>query len=277
MHLLGDVPHEGDQLTGDGNDDVSIFSSCGQFTIARTESDLGLPGDVTDPDWNMFLPKLDFSTDLCLVSIGPRGLDQIASCMAVAAFGNGSQPGALTGGVLRRYETEETHQLTWIIEAGQIAEFRDNGYGIDEADSTHGLKRIDDWREVPAFNLLFEHELKAFDPMGAFGNGIDVLLEDDLLRGRGHDPIGKPAQMGFSPVGSALIANAVPQQKRLESLPGGLLIEHGILSGAGQIAYCLIIDIGYVDRREIPGAIELRQAHGIAAVGFDSITWFFRY
>ena len=161
------------------------------------------------------------------------------------------------------------------IETGQIPDLGEERNGVDEAHTPHGLQRPDHRKEIPALDLFPEHLLQLLDPLGALGDGIDVILEDDLLGRSRHDHLGEPTQRGFVPVGLALVTDAMAKQKGLEALAGGLLVEHGILTSAREITNGVMVDIGHVDRCQVTGPVELGQAHGIATVGFDPITGLF--
>ena len=78
--------------------------------------------------WN-----LDFLIHLGRVAILPGGLDAIAPGMAIAAFGDRPQLDVLAGRVLGREQSEETHQLTGRIDAGQISDLGKKGAGIEKA------------------------------------------------------------------------------------------------------------------------------------------------
>ncbi len=44
---MGDVPHEGHQLTGNGNyDNIFVFAARDKFPITGAQSHLSLPGDL---------------------------------------------------------------------------------------------------------------------------------------------------------------------------------------------------------------------------------------
>ena len=92
-----------------------------------------------------------------------------------------------------------------VLETAQVAEFGHEGDGHRELDATHGLEGLDDGGQTPALDLLSEFGLQALESFLMFRHGPDVLLEDDLLGGRGTDHFRQPAQMGWPPGGAALI------------------------------------------------------------------------
>jgi hypothetical protein len=101
MRVMGDVPHKRHQFTRNGyNDYVFVFSASGQLAVTGTQAYLRFPGDLAGFDRQVLLSDLDFTTHLGRVAIGPSRLDQIASGMAVAAFGDRTQPGVLSERVL---------------------------------------------------------------------------------------------------------------------------------------------------------------------------------
>jgi len=83
-HLLGNGPHESDQLPGNGyGDDVGVFASGHQSSVTFAESDLGFPADILDTFGLFLKSELQVSTDLGRVAIGPGAFDEDASGMGV--------------------------------------------------------------------------------------------------------------------------------------------------------------------------------------------------
>jgi len=90
-HLLGDGPHEGGELAGDGrDDDVGMLASGGEATEAFAETDLSLPSDVLDGRGETLEALADVRGDFGGIAVGPGAFDERATGMAIARFGDGS-------------------------------------------------------------------------------------------------------------------------------------------------------------------------------------------
>jgi hypothetical protein len=55
------------------------------------------------------------------------------------------------------------------------------------------LKRLDNGIDAPGLDVVVEFGLETLDPVLLFRNGADILLEDNLLSGRGTDHFRQPA------------------------------------------------------------------------------------
>jgi hypothetical protein len=64
--------------------------------------------------------------------------------MGVAGFGDGTLPASLTTGMLRGDEPQELHELSRVIEAGQVAQFRHHDDRYDELYAAQGLEGVHD-------------------------------------------------------------------------------------------------------------------------------------
>ena len=79
-----------------------------------------------------------------------------------------------------------------------------------------------------------------------------------------------------APVRPADVTDVVAQQQRLQPEPGGVEIVQRVLAGAREIADGLVRHVGDVDSREIAGASQAGERHGVALVGLHSIARFAR-
>lgn len=92
LEFSSDSPHEGDELACDsGDDDVVMFSSGREVTVAFAESHLSFPGDVLDGCGEMFLSLLDQERDTSGETVGPGGFDESSACVGVAGFGDAAE------------------------------------------------------------------------------------------------------------------------------------------------------------------------------------------
>jgi hypothetical protein len=121
-----------------------------------------------------------------------------------------------------------------------------------------------------------EFLFQALEALAVFGDRADVFLEDHWLSGGGTDDDREPSEVGRPPGGPAFIADILAQQEGLQVVLGGLEISNRILAGAGQVADSLVLDLGDIDWREIPGAHQPGELHRVASVRLDAVTWFLR-
>jgi hypothetical protein len=270
--LFGDGPDKGGQFAGDGDGDlVLVFALVHQGAVAFAESDLRLPADVLKGLAEFFEAQLQMPADLGRIAVGPGALDQDLAGVGVAGFGDAALTALPAAGVLGGGEAEIAHELSWIIETGQVAEFGDERDGGEELYASEGLDGLDHGEQAPVAGVVLEFGLQALHPLVLFGNATQILLEDDLLRGGVADDFAEPAQMGGSPVGLALVADILAQQKGLQAELGGLEILEGVFAGAGEIADRLVGEIRDVDGGEVAAAHEAGERDGIAAVGLDAV------
>jgi hypothetical protein len=125
--------------------------------------------------------------------------------------------------------------------------------------------------------LLGEHGREAPHSFHELGDGAEVFLENDLLGRGGTDDLGEVAKVGLIPVGLSGVVKAEAQEEGLEAELGGLEVLEGILASAGQVADGFILHGGDIDGGEIAGAQEPSELDGIAAIGLDAVSGFFRY
>src|SRR4051812_2905778 len=121
-HVSADIPDKACELAGDRHADFVLIelASHGKASPAFGQSQLGLPGDVTDDLRLVFLAHLQDSADLCFEAIVPGRLDQDAPRMFVTAFGNAALAAARAAGVLRRDESEIGHHRSGMLEAREF-------------------------------------------------------------------------------------------------------------------------------------------------------------
>jgi hypothetical protein len=96
-------------------------------------------------------------------------------------------------------------------------------------------------------------------PCRLCGDGLDVFLEDPLLRRGGTVHRTKPAAGGWTPIGLPWRAQSVPPQEGFAPSLGGLQSPEGIVSRPPHGAYGFGVDRRHVHGREVPGAHEPSQ------------------
>ena len=116
------------------------------------------------------------------MAIGPGCFDQRAARVAVTRLGDRALAPVLTGGVLAGHQAQVAHELARRAKAGEISEFGDERHGMHELDAAHRLQRRHHRGETPGDNLGLDRPGESLDAAGGRRDGIDVLLEHDLLR-----------------------------------------------------------------------------------------------
>jgi hypothetical protein len=144
-YLVGNRPHEPHQLTGNGHDDlVGMFPVCQQASIAFAQSYLGFPADVLNRFGLLFQSELEMLADFGGIAVSPGTFHGGATRMRVAGFGDRTLPASRPRGIVRGDQPQEFHELSRIVEARQVAEFRYCGDGHRTLDTTQGLEGLDD-------------------------------------------------------------------------------------------------------------------------------------
>jgi hypothetical protein len=144
-------------------------------------------------------------------------------------------------------------------------------------DAPQRLKSRDERIEAPRGELVGKHGGDAFQSLDDLRDGAERFLENDLLGRSGTDHLGEVAQVGLVPGGLSGVVKAEAQEEGLEAELGGLEVLEGILASAGQVADGFILYGGDIDGGEIAGAQKPSELDGVAAVGLDAVSGFFRY
>ena len=111
--LLGrDRPDEAGEFAGAGDDDLLLwFAAAGHPLPALVEALLAAPGAFDHGRVVAALATGELVADLRVSPCVPGRLDQQPPDVAVADLGDRPLPALLAGGVFRRYETDESHEL----------------------------------------------------------------------------------------------------------------------------------------------------------------------
>lgn len=182
-----------------------------QSSIALAQPDLGFPTDVLEGFRWCFESELQMPAALRGLAIRPSAFDQGASRMGIAGFGDGALSASLPRGILRRNQAQELHELSGVIEAGEVAQFRHRGHRHGALHAAQRLKRLDDRVQSPGFALVVACLFKTVEPCGVFVDCPDLFLENDLLCRGGTDDFGEPPEMGWAPRSPARIPNVVSE------------------------------------------------------------------
>src|ERR1700688_2283321 len=97
-------------------------------------------------------------------------------------------------------------------------------------------------------------------------DGMNVVLEHDLLRRMIEAYCRQPSSIGEGPGPGTMVNPLVAQKKALQMLPG--LGQHTDCRRprSDQIAHRFVASVGDPDRRQLSSTVQLRQHQGIAAI-----------
>jgi hypothetical protein len=85
----------------------------------------------------------------------------------------------------------------------------------------------------------------------------------------GQTPLAEPPQGRGAPGGSARRADILPQQERFEPKFGRCEIADGIFPGTAQVTHGVVLNLGDVDRGQVPRAHQAGELDRITTGGFD--------
>jgi hypothetical protein len=102
-------------------------------------------------------------------------------------------------------------------------------------------------------------------------DGVNVILQHDLLRWMGKAHRRQPATVSQGPRTNPWVDLTMAQQKALHML--ACLGEHSACrrSGAHQIAHGFMGSVGDPDRRQLAGTVRFGQHQRIAAIGLHPV------
>src|SRR3990172_1109072 len=147
------------------------------------------------------------------MAVGPGAFDEDAAGVRVAGLGDGAEAAGGAGCVHAGDETDEGGKLPGGGEAGDVAGLGDGGDGDGVLHPPQGLEGFDERRQPPGGGVLPELGCESLEPGGDLGDGVEVLLEDDLLGGSGTDDPGDGEQACLVPVGPSLVSQTQPEQE----------------------------------------------------------------
>src|SRR5262245_50124943 len=149
------------------------------------------------------------ATDYSRIAVRPGAFHQRPSGMGVTSLGDRTLAASLTGGIFRGDQTQEFHQFSRIVEAGEVTNLNDCRDGHDKLHATQGLEGLDHWVKAPGLNLLLKFLVQTLETFGVFGHRTDIFLKDDLLSRCVTDYFTQPPQVGWAPRGPAHITHIV--------------------------------------------------------------------
>ena len=174
---------------------------------------LRFPGDVGDGFGETFLAFFQVGTQACRRTVLPGGFDQGAAGDGVAGFGDAALAALIARGVLAGNEAEIVHQLGGMTEAVEVAEFGDEGGGVQEGESPQRHQGPDGGCPAPAGNGPGNFCIIPCEAVGGFGDAVEHFLKGDLLDGKGQLEFGEVTEMGRGPGGLAGITEVMAEEK----------------------------------------------------------------
>ena len=275
---LADGPNEAGELTAEsGSGDLGLLMfDGGQMFVAMMQAGLSLPGQVGDGFGETFLTEAQLAADAGGDAVVPSGFDQRAASDGVAHFGDAALNSILAGGVFAGDQAKIAHELAGMSETVEIAEFGDEGGGVEEGHATKGHQGFDDGFPTPAGDDARDLGVITGQAVGGFGDDVEHLLEEELLFWEREFEGGQITKMLGRPSGGTGVTEVVAQEKHFELLAGAMLLFVNLETGANEIANGLVLGIGDMNGGQFAGAIKACELVGIAAVGFDAIAGFTR-
>jgi hypothetical protein len=153
-----------------------------------------------------------------------------------------------------------------------ITQLTDGDHGSDQLETTEGHESLHRGFEPPVFQEGEHGSLNALNSVMCGVNALEVFFENGLHGGVGQDQLAQVTHVRLTPIGLALVAEAVAQEKAFETVTATAMIIDGVGASAAEVANGLVGGLGDVDGGQLAGAQETGQAAGIALVGFEGRT-----
>ena len=199
------------------------------------EAVLHPPGEFFDFSALTCLSDTERATDLWGFAEMLRTFNEHPSGVAVATFGDRTLLSFGSATLFAGDESEEAHELAWMLEAAEVSEFADDGHGSDFLETFAGHECIDGGFPFPGFQDGFHVFFEAFDPVDAAVDGLEVFFEDDLVSLIGKCEFTEITHVCRCPFGFARVVEAVSKEEGVEALFGTSEIVTSIRSGSADI------------------------------------------
>ena len=202
--LFGDGPHEPNALTRHRHHHlVGVFPPCHQASTAFAQAHVGFLTDVLDGCGWLLESQLHAATDFRGIPVRPGAFDQGSTGMTMARCGDGALTTPLTRGVCRGHQAHELHEVSGMIKAGEVSEFSDHGDRHRALDAASGVKGLDHRLQAPGCTRRVALVFETLEACDRLADRPHIFLEDDVQRGGGTHPCGKPPERGWAPRGPA--------------------------------------------------------------------------
>ena len=214
---------------------------------------------------------VQLAADPSLHAVVPGTLDQHPTRERVAGLGDPAAADRAAARAFARHQAEIGHELARLGEATEVADLGGDGHGHDLADATHGLERSNDRRQRPARQQVRDLLGQSGHPPLRVLDGVDIVLQHDLLGWMREAQRRQPPSIGQGPGGPAGIDPAMPQQEALQMLARLAEHPHGRGSGTDEVAHRLMRRVRHPHRGELAGPVQLRQAQRVTPVGLHPV------
>jgi len=189
--------------------------------------------------------------------------------MSIATARDTAQALVRTAGGLGRNQAQIGHELARVSKTVDITQLTDGDHGGDQLKAAEGHERLHRGFESPGLQQAEHGGFDALDPSVSGVNTLEVFLQDRFHGRVGKDQLAQVTHVGLAPIGLALIAETVTQEKAFETMPATAVIIDRVGASATQVANGLVGGFGDVDSGQFTSTQQTGQAAGIAFVGFE--------
>jgi len=148
-----------------------------------------------------------------------------------------------------RREAEISHQLPRMVETMKVSNLGHHRYSHDECNTAHRLDSFHHWGKTPSWNKRRNLASQSFNPRLRNIDGIQIVLEHDLLRRMLEAESAQPSSVGDRPAPLARIDPAVAEQKALQVLSCPAENPHRRRSCPNKIAHRFVCGVWNPDCR----------------------------
>jgi hypothetical protein len=190
--------------------------------------------------------------------------------MGVTSLGARPLAAALAGGRCRGEQPQAWHQVSRLVEAGEVTTLSAGRDGHDQRHATQGLEGLDPGMKAPGVHLRLKclcHTLEAF---GVCGHRAAICLKGDGLSRCVTDDGTPPPPVGWAPRGPARRATRVAEEKGVEPARGGVASAEGLFASPAAVAERFVCHRGDSDAGEGTGAPQAGALDGVAPLGVEA-------
>ena len=182
LHLIGDRPNKPRQFPRDrGGYHRGQLSGPGKLAVPAAQSFLRFPCNVADRLGELFLPDQLCAADPGREPVTPGGLDQHPPRRLIASLCDTALATLATAGVLGWNQAKICHELAWLGEAGDVAQFSNQCCRRHHGHAAQCLERLHDWCERPSRQRRLDMRLQTIASGGRRIHGFEAILEHDVM------------------------------------------------------------------------------------------------
>ena len=168
--------------------------------------------------------------------------------MSVARLGDGTGPSPLSRGMFARHQSEDAHQLSGVIETGDITKLGQNSHGTEHIKAPQADERLHHRCQRPGCRGGAKLIVKVGHTPGCFLAGINIVLKDHLLYRCVKGLLRQPVRVRLRPSALARRDPTMPEKEGTETLPRFGLNGLHIFPGTGQVPHRLLFRTRYPHR-----------------------------